>query len=76
MLNSVRVFFRGEFNRNVVTLMTGTGIAQLIPLAVTPILSRLYPPEQFGILALFVSGRIELVRIGHGSLRIRDHAAA
>jgi O-antigen/teichoic acid export membrane protein len=55
MLNSVRVFFQGEFNRNVVTLMTGTGIAQLIPLAVTPILSRLYPPEQFGVLALFVS---------------------
>ena len=55
MLNSVRVFFQGEFNRNVVTLMTGTGLAQLIPLAVTPILSRLYPPEQFGVLALFVS---------------------
>ncbi|WP_413674191.1 lipopolysaccharide biosynthesis protein [Massilia cellulosiltytica] len=55
MLNSVRVFFRGEFNRNVVTLVTGTGLAQLIPLAVTPILSRLYPPEQFGVLALFVS---------------------
>jgi O-antigen/teichoic acid export membrane protein len=55
MLNSVRVFFQGEFNRNVVTLMTGTGLAQLIPLAVTPILSRLYPPEQFGVLALFAS---------------------
>jgi O-antigen/teichoic acid export membrane protein len=55
MLNSVRVFFQGEFNRNVVTLMTGTGLAQLIPLAATPILSRLYPPEQFGVLALFVS---------------------
>ena len=55
MLNSVRVFFQGEFNRNVVTLMTGTGLAQLIPLAVTPILSRLYPPEQFGVFALFVS---------------------
>ncbi|SDD48456.1 Membrane protein involved in the export of O-antigen and teichoic acid [Massilia sp. PDC64] len=55
MLNSVRVFLQGEFNRNVVTLMTGTGLAQLIPLAVTPILSRLYPPEQFGVLALFVS---------------------
>ena len=46
MLNSVRVFFQGEFNRNVVTLMTGTGLAQLIPLAVTPILSRLYLGEQ------------------------------
>ena len=55
MLNSVKVFFQGEFNRNVVTLMTGTGLAQLIPLAVTPLLSRLYPPEQFGVLALFVS---------------------
>ncbi|KGF82938.1 hypothetical protein IA69_04185 [Massilia sp. JS1662] len=55
MLNSVRVFFQGEFNRNVMTLVTGTGLAQLIPLAVTPILSRLYPPEQFGVLALFVS---------------------
>ena len=55
MLNSVRVFFRGEFNRNVATLVTGTGLAQLIPLAVTPVLSRLYPPEQFGVLALFIS---------------------
>jgi O-antigen/teichoic acid export membrane protein len=55
MLNSVRVFLQGEFNRNVATLMTGTGLAQLIPLFITPILSRLYPPEQFGVLALFVS---------------------
>jgi O-antigen/teichoic acid export membrane protein len=55
MLNRVRVFFRGEFNRNVLTLMTGTGLAQLIPLAVTPILSRIYSPEQFGVLALFVA---------------------
>lgn len=43
-----------EFNRNVLTLMTGTAIAQVIPLAITPILTRLYSPEQFGVFALFV----------------------
>ena len=55
MLNSVRVFFQGEFNRNVLTLMTGTGLAQLIPLAATPILSRVYAPAQFGVLAIFIA---------------------
>lgn len=56
MLNAVkRIFFRGEFNRNVLTLMTGTGLAQVIPLAVTPILARIYSPEQFGVFALFIA---------------------
>lgn len=55
MLNAVRVIFQGDFNRNVLTLMTGTGLAQLIPLAVTPILSRIYSPEQFGVLAMFMA---------------------
>jgi O-antigen/teichoic acid export membrane protein len=35
--------------------MTGTAIAQIIPLAITPILTRLYTPEDFGLLALYLS---------------------
>ena len=35
--------------------MTGTTIAQAIPIAITPILTRLYTPEDFGILALFIA---------------------
>jgi O-antigen/teichoic acid export membrane protein len=50
-----RIFLQGEFNRNVLTLVTGTGLAQVIPLAVTPILSRIYSPEQFGVFALFIA---------------------
>ncbi|MDA1148956.1 MAG: oligosaccharide flippase family protein, partial [Bacteroidetes bacterium] len=46
---------KSEFNRNVLTLMTGTTIAQAIPIAITPILTRLYTPEDFGLLALFVA---------------------
>lgn len=46
---------RSEFSRNVVTLMTGTTVAQAIPVAISPILTRLYGPEDFGVLALFVA---------------------
>ncbi len=35
--------------------MTGTTIAQAIPIAISPILTRLYTPEDFGVFALFIS---------------------
>ena len=46
---------KSEFSRNVLTLMTGTTIAQAIPIAISPILTRMYSPEEFGVLALFVA---------------------
>lgn len=44
-----------EFLRNFLTLMTGTGIAALFPVLCTPLITRLYTPEQFGIFALFLT---------------------
>ena len=46
---------KSEFSRNVLTLMTGTTIAQAIPIAISPILTRLYSPEDFGVYALYMS---------------------
>lgn len=45
---------KSEFGRNVLTLMTGTVIAQAIPIAISPILTRLYSPEEFGLFALYM----------------------
>jgi O-antigen/teichoic acid export membrane protein len=73
MLNAVkRIFFKGEFNRNVLTLITGTGLAQIIPLAVTPILARIYSPEQFGVFALVlaVASSLSVVATGRYELAI------
>jgi O-antigen/teichoic acid export membrane protein len=42
-----------DFNRNVLTLITGSTIAQAIPVAISPILTRIYSPKDFGILAIF-----------------------
>ena len=46
---------KSEFSKNVVTLMTGTTIAQAIPIAISPILTRIYSPEDFGMFALYFS---------------------
>lgn len=35
--------------------MTGTGIAQAIPIAIIPILTRMFSPEDFGLLALYAA---------------------
>jgi len=50
-----RLLPKSEFTRNVLTLMTGTTIAQAIPIAISPILTRLYTPEDFGVFALFMA---------------------
>ncbi len=44
-----------EFSKNVLTLMTGNSIAQLIQLALIPILTRLYSPADFGVFAVYLS---------------------
>ncbi|HGF7535139.1 TPA: lipopolysaccharide biosynthesis protein [Vibrio cholerae] len=44
-----------SFSKNVLTLMTGTGIAQAIPIAIIPILTRMFTPEDFGLLALYAA---------------------
>jgi O-antigen/teichoic acid export membrane protein len=46
---------RGRFGRGVLTLATGTGLAQVIVIATSPILTRLYSPSQFGTFAVAMS---------------------
>ncbi len=53
MINKLKP--KSDFSRNVLTLMTGTTIAQAIPIAISPILTRIYTPEDFGVFALYMS---------------------
>jgi O-antigen/teichoic acid export membrane protein len=49
------MFRKSEFSRNVLKVMTGTTLAQVLPLAVAPILTRLYTPDEFGVYFLFAA---------------------
>ena len=46
---------KNEFNKNILTLMTGSTIAQAIPISISPILTRIYTPEDFGLFAVFIA---------------------
>lgn len=46
---------KSKFSRNVITLMSGTVIAQAIPIAISPILTRIYTPDDFGVFSLYMS---------------------
>lgn len=48
-------FLRSDFTRNVFTLISGTTIAQAISIGISPILSRIYTPAEFGIFGTFSS---------------------
>jgi O-antigen/teichoic acid export membrane protein len=46
---------QGSFARGVVALASGTAGAQLIAVLSSPLLTRFYKPEDFGVLAVFVA---------------------
>jgi len=46
---------RSAFSKNVVTLISGTAISQLIVILATPIVTRLYSPADFGLLATVIT---------------------
>jgi O-antigen/teichoic acid export membrane protein len=50
-----RVRPRGEFSRNVLTLVAGTGFSQIIIIASSPLLTRLYAPADYGVYAVAMS---------------------
>lgn len=50
-----RLIPASTYSRNVLILITGTSLAQVIPIAVSPILTRLYSPDQFGVFAIYIA---------------------
>ncbi|WDE99154.1 oligosaccharide flippase family protein [Lentisphaera profundi] len=61
-----------QTSKSILTLITGTSIAQAIPIAISPILTRIYTPEQFGLFALYISliSIISIIATGRYELAI------
>jgi O-antigen/teichoic acid export membrane protein len=54
MLRLFDTIRKSEFFSSVATLITGSTIAQLIALAIYPILSKIYTPEEHGLFSLYM----------------------
>jgi O-antigen/teichoic acid export membrane protein len=44
-----------KFLRDVLTLMSGTVVAQVLPMAVSPIMTRLFAPADYGVLGVYTA---------------------
>ena len=47
--------FKSKYVRNILTLVSSALFAQILALLLTPILTRLYSPEEFGVFTAFIS---------------------
>lgn len=78
----LRFLQKNEMFRNVGALASGVFLAQIITLATTPLLTRLYGPQSFAVLALFMAfigaispgicGRYEIAQVVVKSRRERN----
>ena len=63
MKKNLQKIWSTDFNKAVITLLSGTALAQLITFGLYPLISRLYTPADFGVFGLITSamGIIALV---------------
>jgi O-antigen/teichoic acid export membrane protein len=55
MLSKLKSFFREDFVRDITKLLSGTVLAQVINFALTPVLTRLFSPSDYGVFSVFTS---------------------
>ncbi|KXX68573.1 lipopolysaccharide biosynthesis protein [Flammeovirga sp. SJP92] len=60
----IRNILKNKTLKKIFILIFGTGFSQLLNLAFSPILSRLYLPEHFGVASLFLSSTATLSVVG------------
>lgn len=73
---------QSEFIKNSITLIKGVGFSQIIIFSVTPILTRLYSPEEFGVFLVYLAviGVLQMISTGRYEQAIilpqkKSHAA-
>lgn len=59
----LKKYIKSDFLRNVIILISSSGISQMIPFLILPFLQRyFYSPENFGLLSIYVSVSLMLVK--------------
>src|SRR5690625_1550034 len=51
----IRKLLKNKFGRSIALLTGGTLVAQVINTLLSPIITRIYPPEEYGVLSAFVA---------------------
>jgi len=57
VLNKLKIIInsKSDFRKNLTTLISGTIVSQIVPIICMPFLTRIYMPEDYGILGVFMA---------------------
>ncbi|MGI9289996.1 MAG: oligosaccharide flippase family protein [Gammaproteobacteria bacterium] len=61
---------RSDFFRDTVTIITGSAFSRVLAFLSIPILSRIFTPEEFGVLALFVLMSVTVACVASGRYEV------
>lgn len=53
--NYVKNIFKNNFIKSIIMISSGTAFAQVVGMLASPIITRIYPPDEYGMLTLFNS---------------------
>lgn len=54
-MTSLFRLLENKFVKNIAMVTSGTAFAQILTIAMSPIITRIYPPQEYGILSVYVS---------------------
>lgn len=54
-MNRLKSLFKNRIFKSIALITGGTGIAQLINLLLQPVITRIYSPEEYGVLTLYIA---------------------
>ena len=71
-MQKIRLILKSEMIKNVLTLFTGTALAQAVPLILAPVISRIYTDTDFAMFADYISifSLLSVISTGRYSLAI------
>lgn len=55
LIDLLKTQFKGTFTRNIVMITSGAALSQIINFVFTPVITRVYTPEHYGVLSLYVA---------------------
>jgi len=53
-IDHIKLLIKRDFAKNVILLISGTSIAQAITIAISPVLTRIYSPSDFGVYGIYL----------------------
>ncbi|MCA1010719.1 lipopolysaccharide biosynthesis protein [Halobacillus halophilus] len=62
-MNKFKKLFENKFVRNIALVTSGTAFAQILSIVLSPIITRIYTPEEYGVLTVYIS-TLMLLSIG------------